>query len=101
MSRTSEGEWSEEFDLIVLGAGGAGMTAALVGAIEGLKTVVLERSAEIGGTTALSSGTLWVPGYDATAGENPKAAADAADNAADAAEQAKDAAQDAAEPAKQ
>ena len=33
MSGTSEGEWSEEFDLIVLGAGGAGMTAALVGAM--------------------------------------------------------------------
>src|SRR5690606_30428695 len=66
-----------EHDLVVLGAGGAGMTAALVGALQGMRCIVLERTGEIGGTTALSSGTLWVPGYDADTGSNSKAAANA------------------------
>jgi 3-oxosteroid 1-dehydrogenase len=50
-----------EYDLIVIGAGAAGMTAALVGAIEGLRVLVLEGTAQAGGTSARSSGTLWIP----------------------------------------
>ncbi|MBC7707589.1 MAG: FAD-dependent oxidoreductase [Rhodoferax sp.] len=49
-------------DLIVVGAGAGGMTAALVAALEGLKVVLLEASDQVGGTTATSAGTLWVPG---------------------------------------
>jgi succinate dehydrogenase/fumarate reductase flavoprotein subunit len=48
-------------DLLVLGTGAAGMTAALTGAMLGLDVLVLEKSARIGGTTALSAGSLWVP----------------------------------------
>ena len=48
----------ENFDLIVLGGGGAGLAAALFGAIEGLKTLVIEHTAFVGGTTALSAGSL-------------------------------------------
>lgn len=59
------GAANEEFDLIVLGAGGAGLAAALFGAIEGLKTLVIEHTAFVGGTTALSAGSLWIPGTDA------------------------------------
>lgn len=51
----------ETCDLIVLGAGAGGMTAALVGALEGLRVVLVERTGWIGGTTALSSGTVWIP----------------------------------------
>jgi succinate dehydrogenase/fumarate reductase flavoprotein subunit len=50
-----------EYDLIVIGAGAAGMTAALVGAAEGLRVLVLEATAQVGGTSARSSGTLWIP----------------------------------------
>lgn len=50
-----------EYDLIVIGAGAAGMTAALVGAIEGGKVIVVERAAQVGGTSARSSGTVWIP----------------------------------------
>lgn len=49
-------------DLIVVGAGAGGMTAALVAALEGLKVLLLEASDQVGGTTATSAGTLWVPG---------------------------------------
>ena len=50
-----------EFDLIVIGAGGAGMTAALVAAIQGLEVVVIEKSELVGGTTAVSAGSIWIP----------------------------------------
>jgi 3-oxosteroid 1-dehydrogenase len=53
--------WDEDYDLVVLGAGAGGMTAALVAAIEGLRVLLIERSDQIGGTTARSSGTVWIP----------------------------------------
>lgn len=49
-------------DLVVVGAGAAGMTTALVAALLGLKVTLLEASDQVGGTTATSAGTLWVPG---------------------------------------
>jgi succinate dehydrogenase/fumarate reductase flavoprotein subunit len=53
--------WDLEADLLVIGAGAAGMTAALVGALEGVKTVLCEKSDMVGGTTATSAGTVWIP----------------------------------------
>lgn len=50
------------FDVVVVGAGGAGMSAALVGAIEGKKVLLVESTEYVGGTTALSGGTTWIPG---------------------------------------
>ncbi|XJC73901.1 FAD-binding protein [Delftia tsuruhatensis] len=38
------------------------MTAALVGALEGYKVTLFEASEQVGGTTATSAGTLWIPG---------------------------------------
>lgn len=51
-----------EVDLLVAGAGPAGMTAALVAAIEGLDVLLIEKSDQVGGTGATSAGTLWIPG---------------------------------------
>ena len=51
-----------EVDVLVAGAGAGGMTAALVGALEGLDVLLCEKSAQVGGTTATSAGTIWVPG---------------------------------------
>ncbi len=53
--------WDDTFDLVVLGAGAAGMTAALVAALNGLRPLLIEASSHIGGTTARSSGTVWIP----------------------------------------
>ena len=44
-----------ETDLLVIGAGAAGMTAALVGAMEGLQVILCEKSDVVGGTTATSA----------------------------------------------
>ena len=54
------GQWDEEYDFVVLGAGAGGMTAALVASIEGMRTLLIEKTSRIGGTTARSSGTVWI-----------------------------------------
>src|SRR5260370_40781364 len=38
------------------------MTAALVSSLEGLDVLLCEKTAQVGGTTATSAGTIWVPG---------------------------------------
>jgi hypothetical protein len=53
--------WDIETDLLVVGAGAAGMTAALVGTLEGLQVILCEKSDMAGGTTATSAGTVWIP----------------------------------------
>jgi len=51
-----------EVDLLVAGAGPAGMAAALVASLEGLDVVLCEKSDQVGGTGSTSAGTLWIPG---------------------------------------
>lgn len=51
----------ETYDVIVIGAGAGGMTAAAVAAAEGLRVLVIEKSAFVGGTTAWSGGMVWIP----------------------------------------
>ncbi|MEY3233225.1 MAG: hypothetical protein RL230_496 [Pseudomonadota bacterium] len=50
-----------EVDLLVIGSGAAGMTAALTAVCIGMHTLVLEKSDYVGGTTAHSEGMIWVP----------------------------------------
>jgi succinate dehydrogenase/fumarate reductase flavoprotein subunit len=51
-----------DVDFLVLGAGAGGMTAALVAAVLGLRVMLVEKAATVGGTTALSAGSVWIPG---------------------------------------
>ncbi len=51
-----------EVDVLVVGAGGAGMTAALTAAHRGLDVLLVEKSDYFGGSTARSGGGVWVPG---------------------------------------
>jgi 3-oxosteroid 1-dehydrogenase len=51
-----------EFDLVVVGSGAAGLTAALTGAVNGLRAIVLEKTEYFGGSTARSGGGVWLPG---------------------------------------
>ena len=52
-------------DLAVVGGGGSGLAAALEAAQRGLKVVVLEKTAKLGGTTALSVGSIMAAGTPA------------------------------------
>jgi 3-oxosteroid 1-dehydrogenase len=56
------GPAEERHDVVVLGSGAAGLTAALAAATEGARVVLLEKAELLGGTTALSGGTIWIPG---------------------------------------
>ncbi len=51
----------KEVDVLIVGAGAAGMTAALACRAKGLTVLVVEATDQVGGTTATSAGTLWLP----------------------------------------
>ena len=55
---------ANEFDVVVVGSGGGALTGAHLAAKAGLSTVVLERTALAGGTSAYSGGACWLPGSD-------------------------------------
>jgi 3-oxosteroid 1-dehydrogenase len=54
-------QWDDEVDVVVVGAGSAGLSCAVVSGVEGLTVTVLEKGDVVGGTTALSGGGAWFP----------------------------------------
>ncbi|SOE94608.1 Succinate dehydrogenase/fumarate reductase, flavoprotein subunit [Burkholderia sp. D7] len=59
MSTTTTENWDHEVDVIIMGAGAAGMTAAIVSKNEGLVPLILEKTDQVGGTSAWSVGMMW------------------------------------------
>lgn len=53
--------WHEEVDFLIVGSGAGGMTAAITAQAQGLRTLLIEKSAVYGGTSALSGGVIWIP----------------------------------------
>ncbi|MFJ2420152.1 FAD-dependent oxidoreductase [Streptomyces brevispora] len=60
--RDGRKEWDATHDVIVVGSGAGALTGALAAAGDGLDTVVLERTAPLGGTSAYSGAACWLPG---------------------------------------
>jgi 3-oxosteroid 1-dehydrogenase len=52
---------AEEYDVVVVGSGAAGMTAALAANHAGLRTLIVEKASHWGGSTARSGGGVWIP----------------------------------------
>ena len=50
-----------EFDVIVVGSGAGALLAAIRASDEGLKALVIEKTALVGGTSAISGGGIWIP----------------------------------------
>ncbi|MEV6602936.1 3-oxosteroid 1-dehydrogenase [Kutzneria sp. NPDC051319] len=50
-----------EYDVVVVGSGASGMTAALTAAKRGLSCVVVEKAPTFGGSAARSGAGIWIP----------------------------------------
>lgn len=49
-------------DVLIIGAGAAGLSAALAAHEAGSSVMVIEKQPKIGGTAAISGGIVWIPG---------------------------------------
>ena len=59
---STEQHWDYSFDVVVVGSGNGGMTAALCTYEMGMKDVLLvEKSDLYGGTSSISGGGVWIP----------------------------------------
>ncbi|GKT61098.1 hypothetical protein ColTof4_01206 [Colletotrichum tofieldiae] len=54
-------ETNHAIDILVVGSGAAALAAAATAKQLGLRTMVIEQTDKIGGTTAYSGGTIWIP----------------------------------------
>lgn len=54
-------QWDIEVDVAVIGSGAAGMTAALYAREAGANVVLFEKAGAVGGTSAKSGGSVWIP----------------------------------------
>ena len=60
MSGTAE-NFDTTVDFLVVGSGGGGMAAAITAAHRGIDTLVIDKGATFGGSTAISGGGIWIP----------------------------------------
>jgi fumarate reductase flavoprotein subunit len=63
-AKTPEIKWSMKTDVVVLGAGGAGLLASIEAARAGAKVILLESTSRVGGSSAISGGSIVFAGTD-------------------------------------
>ncbi len=62
MITNSPPEWDRVVDVVVMGSGAAGLTAATLASDGGAGVLLVEKAPQIGGTTGVSGGMPWIPG---------------------------------------
>ena len=55
---------SDMYDIVVLGTGAAGLSAALTAKTMGASVGLFEQASTVGGTTAVSGGVSWIPAHN-------------------------------------
>ena len=63
-------------DVLVVGTGAAGLTAAVVARKAGARVLLVEKDALFGGTTAFSGGMIWIPGNHHSEAANARSGKD-------------------------
>lgn len=53
--------WDKEVDVLVVGAGAGGMSAAITAQVAGRSVLLVEKTDRVGGSTAVSGGAVWAP----------------------------------------
>ena len=53
--------FDESFDFVIAGSGAGSMAAALYLRSVGVRVLILEKTALVGGSTARSGGVMWIP----------------------------------------
>lgn len=54
-------EWDHTVDVLIIGSGAGAMTAAIRAADAGARVLVVEKTDQFGGNSAMSGGVLWLP----------------------------------------
>ncbi len=62
MIKNLPAKWDMETDVVAVGSGIGGLSAAIPAHDQGVESIVLERADKVGGVTALSMGEVWVAG---------------------------------------
>jgi len=58
---TAPTRWDHTVDLLIVGSGAGGMTAALCARDRGGDPLIIEKTTQYGGSSAMSGGSLWIP----------------------------------------
>jgi 3-oxosteroid 1-dehydrogenase len=61
VSETARASFDHEVDFLIVGSGAGAMTAGIIAADQGARVLLIEKSPQYGGSSAMSGGGLWVP----------------------------------------
>jgi 3-oxosteroid 1-dehydrogenase len=59
--RHASEKFDGSYDLVIVGSGAGSVPAALVAVQTGKSAVIIEKEAQVGGSTAMSGGVMWIP----------------------------------------